>query len=84
MVDLEHPDVTCILRTGEPPQAAGSHRKCGECGEEVVPGHEKWGYLLEYDGKMLCRDCFEEAVQSDLSENPVAFAQSLLLRVEKF
>lgn len=82
---MEHPDVASAMRTGYP---AGRIRsgtaQCSECGNAVEAGDSEYGVLLEYNGKMLCRVCFEEAVEDDLHRDPVAFAQSLLLAVEHF
>lgn len=84
--DLEHPDVTQARRTGFPgrsrPEAGAP--ACARCGEPVAPGHERFGLLLEFNGGKYCPDCFEEALLEDLHHDPAAFAQSLLLEVERF
>lgn len=84
--DLEHPDVKAAVRTGH---AANSQPKtgrteCANCGNPVEPGDEKYNVLLEYGGKMLCVDCFEDAVVEDLHRDPVEFAKSLLMEVEQY
>lgn len=83
--DIEHPGVSSAMRTGYP---AGWIRAgtalCSKCDGAVEAGDSEYGVLLEYNGKMLCRACFEEAVEDDLHRDPVAFAQSLLLTVEHF
>lgn len=83
--NLEHPDVTSAVCTGYPArQIRARTARCSECDGAVVPGDSEYGVLLEYNGKMLCRTCFEDAVEDDLHRDPVAFAQSLLLTVEHF
>lgn len=50
--NLEHPDITRVLRDGLP--SATLH--CSKCGGEI--GAE---YYAEWDGEILCIDCVDAA-----------------------
>ena len=52
MRDLEHPEITCALRTGYPSWNQPKERTCEVCGDEL--------YLEiyeDFDHEFLCEDC---------------------------
>ena len=52
----------------------------GSCGHEVYCGE----FLAEWEGKMLCPDCWRLAVEQVLHDNPVQIALEMQLSVEHY
>lgn len=52
----------------------------GDCGHEVYSGEA----LLEWEGRMLCPDCWRRSVETVLEERPEQLALEMQLRVERF
>lgn len=50
-----------------------------DCGHEIYHGEFK----AEWEGKMLCPDCFRAAVKRALRENPAQVALEMGLAVER-
>lgn len=52
----------------------------GFCGHEVYQGE----FLAEWEGKMLCPDCWRAAVERTLRDNPLQVATEMQLSVEQY
>lgn len=50
-----------------------------DCGHEIYHGE----FMAEWEGKMLCPDCFRSAVERALRENPAQVALEMGLEVER-
>lgn len=53
MRDLEHPDITCALRTGYPSWNQPKERHCEICGHELYASDT----YEDFDHEFLCEDC---------------------------
>lgn len=68
---LEHPQVSCARRCGYPDWInIHSQPDCG-CGGALE------GWIFEFEGQWLCRDCFIDAVSDYCRTNPREAAQAL-------
>lgn len=52
----------------------------GDCGHEVYRGES----IFEWEGRMLCTDCWRRAVGAALEECPEQLALEMQLSVERF
>ena len=52
----------------------------GDCGHDVYHGE----FLAEWEGKMLCPDCWKQAVRKELDEAPWQVAMEMQLCVERY
>lgn len=52
----------------------------GDCGHEIYPGE----FLAEWEGQMLCPDCWKKAVMDELREAPLQIAMEMQLCVERY
>lgn len=52
----------------------------GDCGHEVYTGE----FLAEWEGRMLCPDCWRAAVEKALREFPTQVALEMGLEVERY
>ena len=52
----------------------------GGCGHEVYCGE----FLAEWEGKMLCPECWRAAVERALRDNPIQIAMEMQLEVEQY
>ena len=52
----------------------------GDCGHEIYSGE----FLAEWEGKMLCPDCWKKAVMAELREAPLQIALEMQLNVERY
>lgn len=63
-------------RQQEPPAAYG------DCGHEVYRNNND--FRAEWEGKMLCPECWTAAVERALRENPIQVALEMQLHVERY
>ena len=61
-MDLEHPEVTCILRTGYPSWMQPEEIYCERCGDDISDEEVYEDDEYEY----LCEDCLLEIHKKDL------------------
>ena len=52
----------------------------GTCGHEVYRGE----FLAEWEGRMLCPDCWRAAVERALRDDPLQVAAEMQLTVERY
>ena len=50
------------------------------CGHEIYHGE----FMAEWEGQMLCPDCFRAAVERALRENPAQVGLEMGLEVERY
>ena len=52
----------------------------GDCGHEIYHGE----FLGEWEGRMLCPDCWKKAVKRAVDETPCQVALEMQLGVERY